>query len=91
MDLDSSIGQGSSSVFAVSNPIFDDPWFQRVYQHILRELIEGPFSSTNVEPFIDELSQVLQPELNSDPFISAGSVASLKTWMRSLILFFNAT
>lgn len=82
-DLDSSIKQGTDTVFGIANPIFDEPWFQRVYQHTLREMIEGPLSAAKVHPFIDDLASVLGPELASDPFISSGtsSVTALKNWI----------
>lgn len=84
-DLDTSIKQTNEDIYGnfFENGILLDPWFRRVYEHILRELIDGPLSTSALTTFLDDLEVVLAPELASDPFISAGtgSFDNLRTWV----------
>ena len=84
-DLDTVIKQGTEDIYGsfYRNEIIDDPWFQRVYEHTLRELIDGPLSEAALHAFLNDLEAVLAPELAADPFISAGagSFASLRNWV----------
>lgn len=84
-DLDTSIKQTTENIYGnfFENDIIEDPWFRRVYEHILRELIEGPLSTSALTTFLDDLQVVLAPELASDPFISAGtgSFDNLRAWV----------
>jgi len=86
-DLDASIKQGNENIYGgfYSNGITDDPWFRRVYEHTLRELIEGTFAATSLHALLNDLEVVVAPELASDPFISsgAGDFASLRNWVTS--------
>lgn len=84
-DLDGGIKQGSENIYGnfFENEIIENPWFRRVYEHTLRELIEGPLSEAALHPFLDDLEAVLAPELAGDPFISsgAGDFAGLRSWV----------
>ncbi|MDA1006252.1 MAG: lamin tail domain-containing protein [Verrucomicrobia bacterium] len=84
-DLDTGIRQGNENIYGnfFQNTIILDPWFRRVYEHTLRELIEGPLSAASLHAFLNDLEPVLAPALASDPFISAGpgSFTSLRNWV----------
>ncbi|NNC87508.1 MAG: hypothetical protein HKN82_03490, partial [Akkermansiaceae bacterium] len=84
-DLDSAVKQGTENIYGgfFSNEITENPWFRRVYEHTLRELIEGPLSEASLHAFLNDLELVLAPELAADPFISsgAGDFASLRNWV----------
>lgn len=84
-DLDASIKQGSENIYGnfYKNAIVDNPWFKRVYEHTLREMIAGPLSEDSLHALLDELEVTLGPELAGDPFIGAGSgsFSSLRSWV----------
>jgi len=86
-DLDTCISDGSQSIYGSQTyqvELLEHPWFGRVYEHILRELLEGAFSESALHAVLDELYLRLNDAFTLDPYVYPGGianeVASLKEW-----------
>jgi CotH kinase protein/Lamin Tail Domain/Fn3 associated len=88
-DMDSSIKNGTTQIYgndAYQTALLNHPWFGRVYEHTLRELLAGPLSTASLHAFLDRLEPVLGPALDSDPFVApsssaAGAFDGLRSWV----------
>jgi hypothetical protein len=78
-DMDASIKAGGTQIYG-SEPyqtqILGHPWFGRVYEHTLRELLQQSLSAASLHAFLDQLEPVLAPVLDSDPYIAQGGGAA---------------
>jgi hypothetical protein len=87
-DLDTTIYQGNKSIYG-NEPyqiqLLMHPWFQRVFEQILRDLIDGPFAPEALHAVIDRLQTTLGPALDEDPYVypagSAEAFQDLHKWV----------
>jgi hypothetical protein len=80
-DLDSGFSNTSWDIYAggpgqVANRRFQTdilahPWFNQEYRNIYQDLINGPFSYSNLTAFLDELEPILAPYIAEDPYLSS--------------------
>jgi hypothetical protein len=87
-DLDTGINQGSASIYGLTQyqtKILDHPWFGRVYEHILRELLDGPLSTDALTNVLARLEAGLSAAALSDPYVypdgAADEFAALRAWV----------
>jgi hypothetical protein len=86
-DLDTAIYNGTQSIYgngAYQTELLLHPWFQRVYEQLLRELLDGPFAAAALRTVIDRLKASVGPALDEDPYVylsgSAEAFEELRLW-----------
>lgn len=87
-DLDTSFSAGTDSIYGndpYQQQLLEHPWFGRVYEHILTELLDGVLSTASLYQAVSNLETALTPALNLDPYAYPGEVPSAFTDLRSWI------
>jgi hypothetical protein len=86
-DLDTGINQGTASIYGTTTyqtTILNHPWFGRVYEHILRELLDGPLSVDALTNGLARMQPALTAAFATDPYVYpdgvAGEFAALRQW-----------
>lgn len=85
-DLDTGMKDGNMSIYVSGSyaAILDHPWFGRVYEHILHELLDGPLSESALGAMLDRMEAGLAAACLSDPYVypegAAGEFAGLRAW-----------
>jgi hypothetical protein len=86
-DLDTAIYDGTQSIYgngAYQTELLLHPWFQRVYEQLLREMLDGPFAASALRAVIDRLEGTVGPAFDEDPYVylsgSAGAFQELRVW-----------
>ena len=86
-DQDSTIFQGNASIYGnepYQQTFLRHAWFGKVYEQLLRDLIDGPFSVTNLHRVINDLEAAIGPAFDQDPYVyegdSSGAFQSLRNW-----------
>lgn len=87
-DQDTGFRQGVSSIYGTTTyqtSILDHAWFGRVYEHILRELLDGPLSTEALTNVLNRMEAGLSDAALSDPYVyadgGAAEFASLRSWV----------
>jgi hypothetical protein len=87
-DLDTGIKQGTASIYGSTQyqtMILDHPWFGRVYEHILRELLDGPLSVASLTNALSRMETGLSAAALSDPYVypdgAAAEFEALRAWV----------
>jgi hypothetical protein len=91
-DLDTGINQGSMSIYGAAlnskvyqSTILEHAWYGRVYEHILRELIDGPLSVASLTNELERMEPALTAAFATDPYVYPGGiadeVAALRQWV----------
>ena len=91
-DQDTVINQGTLSIYgAAANSevyqatILEHGWYGRVYEHILRELIEGALSAAALTNGLARMEPALTAAFATDPYVYAGGAsgefAALRQWV----------
>src|SRR5687768_6662180 len=91
-DQDTTIAQGNVSIYGnepYQQTLLGHPWFGLVYEQLLRDLTDGPFSEAALNAVIDELEAGIGPALDEDPFVYGGNSASafdeLRSWVATRV------
>jgi hypothetical protein len=86
-DQDTTIQQGNTSIYGnepYQTTFLRHYWFGKVYEQLLRDLIDGPFAVTNLHRVINELEAAIGPAFNQDPYVyggnSSGAFQALRNW-----------
>jgi len=87
-DLDTCVARGTESIYGTETyqlAVLGHPWFGQVYEHILRELLDGPFSEAALVDLLDRLEVALTPALSADPYVypggPSGAFQRLRDWV----------
>jgi spore coat protein CotH len=92
-DQDSVFNGVTKSVYGAgpyANLILNDPVFRAEYEQIMRDLLNGPLSVTNLNGFLDQLQAALSPSLEADPYSRIDDVAGHFDDLRSWVTHRNA-
>jgi spore coat protein CotH len=87
-DQDTTISQGNRSIYgneSYQETFLAHPWFGKVYEQLLRDLTEGPFSITNLHAVINQLEATIGPAFNEDPYVYEGNSAAAFTALRNWV------
>lgn len=87
-DLDTTIYRGNKSIYG-SEPyqtqLLMHPWFQQVYEQLLRDLLDGPFAAASLHAVIDRLQTNVASAFDEDPYAypsgSQGAFDELHAWV----------
>jgi len=93
-DLDTGINQGTASIYGTTTyqtTILSHPWFGRVYEHILRELLDGPLSTAALTNVLVQMEAGLSGALATDPYVYSGGTASEFASLRAWVATRNAS
>jgi hypothetical protein len=87
-DQDTTIAQATASIYGTSTyqqQLLRHAWFGKIYEQLLRDLIDGPFSVASMNAVIDRLEAAIGPAFNEDPYVYGGNSAdafnSLRSWV----------
>lgn len=96
-DLDAVFGGGDANIYGSASGrkfsqtpyqrvILNHPAFRVQYNGLILGLVDpaGPLSETNIHAFLDAAAAVVQPALDTDPYVGAyrsGQFSALKTWI----------
>jgi spore coat protein CotH len=87
-DLDTGMKDAGMSIYGSTTyqtTILDHPWFGRVYEHIFRELLDGPLSGESLTEQLDRMEAGLTEAFTADPYVYEGGPAeafsSLRNWV----------
>ncbi len=92
-DLDTGINQGTASIYGSTTyqtKLLDHPWFGRVYEHIFRELLDGPLSTQALHTVLLEMEAGLAGAFDSDPYVYPGGVSGAFSTLRDWVATRNA-
>ncbi|MCI0747635.1 MAG: lamin tail domain-containing protein [Verrucomicrobia subdivision 3 bacterium] len=91
-DQDTTIFQGNASIYGnepYQTQLLSHPWFQKVYEQLLRDLIDGPFSVTSLLAVIDRIEVGVGPAFDEDPYVYGGNSAeafdNLRAWVATRV------
>ena len=93
-DLDTGISQGTASIYGTTSyqtTILDHPWYGRVYEHILRELLDGPLSVAALTDVLGRMEAGLAAAFATDPYVYAGGTAGEFDALRGWVATRNAS
>jgi hypothetical protein len=86
-DQDTVIRQGNQNIYGnepYQQQLLAHPWFSKVYEQLLRDLTDGPFSVTNLHAVINQLQATVGPAFDEDPYVYGGNASSafdaLRNW-----------
>lgn len=86
-DQDSTIFQGNASIYGnepYQQQLLMHTWFRKVYEQLLRDLIDGPFSVASLQAVIDQLEAAVGPAFDQDPYVYGGDSSeafqNLRDW-----------
>jgi hypothetical protein len=91
-DQDTTIFQGNASIYGnepYQATLLAHPWFGKVYEQLLRDLTDGPFSVAALHAVIDRIEAGVGPAFNQDPYVyggnSAGAFDDLRNWVSTRV------
>jgi hypothetical protein len=91
-DLDTTIYDGTQSIYgsgAYQTELLLHPWFQRVYEQLMRDLLDGPFSVAALHAAIEQLQTNIGPAFDEDPYVylsgSQGAFDELRAWVNTRV------
>lgn len=86
-DQDTTIFQGTASIYGnttYQQQLLMHSWFRKVYEQLMRDLIDGPFSVASLHAAIDRLEAAVGPAFDEDPYVYEGDSSdafnSLRNW-----------
>jgi hypothetical protein len=91
-DLDSTIFQGNASIYGnepYQTHLLAHPWFRKVYEQLLRDLLDGPFSVAALHAVIDRIQAGTGAAFDEDPYVyggdSSGAFDDLRRWVNTRV------
>jgi spore coat protein CotH len=91
-DQDSTIFQGTASIYGnepYQQTFLKHPWFGRIYEQSMHDLIEGPFSVTNLLAVINRLETGIGAAFDDDSYVydgdSSEAFQSLRNWANTRV------
>jgi hypothetical protein len=91
-DQDTTIFRGTASIYG-NEPyqiqLLAHPWFQKVYEQLMRDLLDGPFSVASLLAVIDRVEAGIGAAFDQDPYVyggnSAGAFDDLRSWVNTRV------
>lgn len=88
-DQDTTIAQGTQSIYGnepYQQQLLMHPWFRQIYEQLLRDLTDRPFSVTALTAVIDRIQAGVGAAFDEDPYVYQGGSAeafdSLRQWVQ---------